>query len=710
MFGSSERPNPLDPIIRKATDETLTADNWEYILDACDQVSCDPENGSHNAILSIEKRLKIKDGNVLLRTLSLITALAENCGSKMKQEIATTRFVNVLMSLINDNTIHQQIKIKIIEMIDQLSQSFAKDPSLRIISDTYTDLKHSRPDLINQAGVGGTQPAKPLKHEITDMDRLKEEEELNMALKLSLQEYEQHKTWRNPGSLPQGVEDAAQSSRHPYSSAATINNNNNSVNNNNNNNNNNNAEPVQQQQAQQQQQQNVPISETKNSGSNIATVSRVRALYDLVSYEPDELSFRKGDVITVIESVYRDWWRGSLRGQIGIFPLNYVTPLKEPTMEELVEELRKEQEILDKSTQIEKLLSLLSNFQSRLLANKISSDELNSLLENQQIFKIYNDVVMLRPKLGNLIEKYSSKKDDLILLNEKLVNSERIYNDLMDVSVDRYKTNNDNNGISGISGISNNNRTTYPPAPYPTNNGTAANGAAPYPKNNNTNNVPGPAQTPIAQHQQVYPNQQPARTSASALQLPDTNIDRNRHSQGSIQNVAVNQRTVSVPQSFKQQQHSSFPGSIQGAPQNVSQYQPPQQQTVQYASNSPHQASIHTFQQQQQQQPPRQSYASPRISSAPTGIPQQQQQQQQPQPQQAQASPQMVYPGQVPSPVQQQFPGPPSHQSSFNGGYPPVGNTRLQSQAQQPQRQPPQMQAQAQAQAQIPHPAYGSGY
>ena len=50
----------------------------------------------------------------------------------------------------------------------------------------------------------------------------------------------------------------------------------------------------------------------------VATVSKVRALYDLVSYEPDELSFRKGDVITVIESVYRDWWRGSLpSGKLG---------------------------------------------------------------------------------------------------------------------------------------------------------------------------------------------------------------------------------------------------------------------------------------------------------------------------------------------------------------------------------------------------------
>ncbi|KAF2088119.1 hypothetical protein K490DRAFT_64793 [Saccharata proteae CBS 121410] len=56
--------------------------------------------------------------------------------------------------------------------------------------------------------------------------------------------------------------------------------------------------------------------------------SRVRALFDLEPSEPGELRFRKGDIITVLDkSVYKDWWKGSLRGQTGIFPLNYVERL-----------------------------------------------------------------------------------------------------------------------------------------------------------------------------------------------------------------------------------------------------------------------------------------------------------------------------------------------------------------------------------------------
>lgn len=52
--------------------------------------------------------------------------------------------------------------------------------------------------------------------------------------------------------------------------------------------------------------------------------SRVRALYDFAPTEEGELAFAKGDVIRVLDSVYEHWWRGELRGEAGIFPVNYV--------------------------------------------------------------------------------------------------------------------------------------------------------------------------------------------------------------------------------------------------------------------------------------------------------------------------------------------------------------------------------------------------
>ncbi|KAL4623917.1 SH3 domain-containing YSC84-like protein 1 [Arapaima gigas] len=53
----------------------------------------------------------------------------------------------------------------------------------------------------------------------------------------------------------------------------------------------------------------------------------VTALHPFVGQQPGDLSFNTGDKITVItktNSQY-DWWEGQLRGQVGIFPANFVS-------------------------------------------------------------------------------------------------------------------------------------------------------------------------------------------------------------------------------------------------------------------------------------------------------------------------------------------------------------------------------------------------
>lgn len=58
-----------------------------------------------------------------------------------------------------------------------------------------------------------------------------------------------------------------------------------------------------------QQAQPTQQAQPMSSGTTAATVSRVRALFDFQPSEPGELPFKKGDIIAVIESVFRDWWR-----------------------------------------------------------------------------------------------------------------------------------------------------------------------------------------------------------------------------------------------------------------------------------------------------------------------------------------------------------------------------------------------------------------
>lgn len=136
------------------------------------------------------------------------------------------------------------------------------------------------------------------------------------------------------------------------------------------------------------------------SGTTAATVSRVRALFDFQPSEPGELQFRKGDVIAVLESVYKDWWKGSLRGQTGIFPLNYVEKLQDPTREELEREAQMEAEVFAQIRNVEKLLALLST------TGQGGPDS----RDNEEITELYHSTLAIRPKLIELIGKYSQKK------------------------------------------------------------------------------------------------------------------------------------------------------------------------------------------------------------------------------------------------------------------------------------------------------------
>lgn len=207
-------------------------------------------------------------------------------------------------------------------------------------------------------------PSKPQKTQISDAERQKEEEELQMALAMSIRESKGAAPATAKSNAPQ---DAATSSQ---------------------------SVPAQAQPALPQQ------------GTTAATVSRVRALFDFQPSEPGELQFKKGDIIAVLESVYKDWWKGSLRGQTGIFPLNYVEKLQDPTREELEREAQMEADVFAQIRNVEKLLALLST----------SSQGGGDVRDNEEITELYHSTLAIRPKLIELIGKYSQKKGTYCLV------------------------------------------------------------------------------------------------------------------------------------------------------------------------------------------------------------------------------------------------------------------------------------------------------
>jgi len=94
----------------------------------------------------------------------------------MHRELASRAFTDAMLRLANDRNTHQQVKTKILEKMQEWAEMF-KDPDLGIMRDQYQKLKSQNPNL-------HPPPSAPQKSRLTDVDRQKEEEELQMALKL----------------------------------------------------------------------------------------------------------------------------------------------------------------------------------------------------------------------------------------------------------------------------------------------------------------------------------------------------------------------------------------------------------------------------------------------------------------------------------------------------------------------------------------------
>ena len=338
--------------LASATDENLTSENWELIFNVVDRVSASP-SGPQQAVASLIKRLAHRNANVQLYTLELANALSQNCGPGLHRELASKAFTDALLRLTSDRNTHAQVKQKVLERMGAWVEEFGRNPELGIMEQAYQKLRVQQPGLM--------PPSKPVKQQISQDDKRKEDKELQMALQLSLKD-------KSAAGQTNGTsKDDSQQQSPPTQSGA---------------------------------------SQTQQ-GTTAATVSRVRALYDFTPSEPGELAFRKNDIIAVLESVYKDWWKGSLRGNTGIFPLNYVEKLQDPTKEELERDSQMEAEVFGEIKNVEKLLALLS-------VRSEGGGGRRGEREEEEISELYQRTLSIRPKLIELIGKYSQKKGKIL--------------------------------------------------------------------------------------------------------------------------------------------------------------------------------------------------------------------------------------------------------------------------------------------------------
>ncbi|KAI9464473.1 hypothetical protein BJY52DRAFT_1249298 [Lactarius psammicola] len=428
MFKGTQA-NPYDDIVAKATDETLTSENWELILNLCDKVQDEGEQGARNVIAAILKRLAHRNPNVQLYSLVLAESLSKNCGKELHSEIASRAFTQALERLITDRTTHDKVRRRILMLIAMWTEDFESDPTLGIMEECYEGLKAKNYKYENVE--------EPPPHD-DDEARKREEEELQRVLELSIQDKGGRKNWgeyslassssgaggsgsqasttRQPAVAPASSSSTTQGHQPPYSSGYV---------------------PSAEAHAQaapaavESSPPSLPPASLPTSAAPSAEVygvTRVRALHAFEPTESNELAFEKGDIIKVVNREYKDWWRGQLRGRTGIFPVNYVEPLPEPTATELAAEAQQEAAVFSQAANVDRLLTMLRTLDPAK----------DNLADNEEIQELYRSCMTLRPKIVKLIDKYSQKRADLVSMNESFVRARTIFDRMMEESLARH--------------------------------------------------------------------------------------------------------------------------------------------------------------------------------------------------------------------------------------------------------------------------------
>lgn len=293
---------PIEQEIEKATKETVIKEDVSIMYEICDRVNATPE-GTKEAYRCLIKRLQNPNPRVALLTLSLLDVFVMNCGKRFHLEVCSRDFTNHCKNILSRSHPKVQDKLKFL-LAKWVQNEFKNDPQLALIENFLQKCKSegiqfdvTEPTLEMMDGL--TKTVSPVNHN----QQRQEEDDLAKAIELSLQET---KMKANNSSLYPSMSAISSISNGSTSTTTTT--------------------------------QNSAATGgigANGSSSKSKETRKVRALYDFEAAEENELSFKAGEVIIVLEDRDSNWWKGSNHRGEGLFPSNFVTSdLEAPPAEE----------------------------------------------------------------------------------------------------------------------------------------------------------------------------------------------------------------------------------------------------------------------------------------------------------------------------------------------------------------------------------------
>ncbi|XP_031563312.1 signal transducing adapter molecule 1-like [Actinia tenebrosa] len=281
LFTSS---SSYDAEVEKATSELNTTEDWQLIMEICDRIPRET-TGPKDALRSIMKRVNNRNPHIAMQALTLLSACVNNCGKVFHLEICSREFVSEAKTILQSRT-HPKVLEKFKEIIVEMIGIFNDDSQLSLVSTMRDQLAADGVEFPSSSKSSPNTSSKSSKSSSSSSPSRgssalssKEDEDLAKAIQLSLREAEESKP--KVSSLYPSVMDSSSSYYAP-----------------------------------------VRKSQSKK---------KVKALYDFEAAEDNELTFKAGDIISVLDDSDANWWKGEMRDVTGLFPSNFVTSdLSEP--------------------------------------------------------------------------------------------------------------------------------------------------------------------------------------------------------------------------------------------------------------------------------------------------------------------------------------------------------------------------------------------